>query len=1140
MYLTTLLVPFLVVLLLFLVLPTRTTSFPLLLHSVTTMSSSSSPNNNESNRRSRRNYKRMKKQHVVATTSSTPGTTSTTRLDVASSSPPTSTSTNNVSCKFCNDVFPSRNALFKHLRTNVECFTKASEASGRVGGDAASRSTKSNIELPKRTMIIRFGYYHYHGIVDANNESNEFDVANLVKTSFFEVLGKKQPVDVDTTSGEGSTLSSNDNTISQASVAKHRHPCLGQEVNDGGGYSLPALSDFVSINYKGEDIAPAEMKLLQIAMQQHLDQQLSNTTTKIQLIDMKEVPISLKFHAEQSCTQRMYHYLLPLDWLEGGDDEMVGELSYALYNLQRNKKQHIERGTVTVPDLIIKLKNVLKLFESVDVVNNPDKKDKNSNMLASPGRFGSLWKKQRICWHNFADPSLGGNMKSPNCDAVWRTIDKIQVTNVICHHTSDDNDDEKKRYMAVIEFRGDGFVKQQVRRIIGSIVAIMNGWLPSSSLSELEGAIDVSSDDSDADFTTVATRSDICIETPLAPSGRLYFANARYHFTELVTKGNDKNGASTFFSPSAAEDGDWQNQLHTNMLQITETTHNRQVETACLEELRDTVAPRIRSQLQDIKVQDEIRLVQRQKQQTSSTIVVTGQNVDAIELAPPPSPYEVAVLLLRDIVKQKKWPTTSKARSRVIRAIQNDGDTTSNTATNNGPSPNTYEGEKFQAGSFSVVNTDITNEKPTLANKLFPDLVKAIFELEAKLASQQQQQNDSPKVAEGTHRLDGPRPPSTHCAVNRNAEFVPHVDSGKGQGQSVSMIVGLGDYVGGATYVEGKPYDIRYQPLEFDGWKQRHWTEPFQGERYSLVWFSPAGVDITASEDGQRSEDVTADELIALHQMKLPNFPPIKYRRNSTDALVIKEILDPEKGCVYTLDHHSWNNKKIEQDFTAEGHHCVLDIGAHIGVFSRYALSVGCKKIIAYEPEPSNAEILSHNLRPVEETDKNGYAIDIHQAAVAHGSAGSRRLVHARNRNDGTVNTWRHSLEEYSQYVDKDTKLPSPDQLGTLTRTDVSTTPFFGGALVRDVTFVKLDCEGAEIDILLSKEASNAESWLNVTHLVVEWSFTKEKRVAVFQEAISNLKQAGFDVYYDGQNAWWEQNEIWPFHNDLVVYAIRT
>ena len=76
-------------------------------------------------------------------------------------------------------------------------------------------------------------------------------------------------------------------------------------------------------------------------------------------------------------------------------------------------------------------------------------------------------------------------------------------------------------------------------------------------------------------------------------------------------------------------------------------------------------------------------------------------------------------------------------------------------------------------------------------------------------------------------------------AINRRALFKPHTDAGAGAGQSSSLIVGLGNYGGGGLFVEGTLFDIRYRPLEFDGWGQRHWTAPFAGERFSLVWFSP-------------------------------------------------------------------------------------------------------------------------------------------------------------------------------------------------------------------------------------------------------------------------------------------------------------
>lgn len=93
-------------------------------------------------------------------------------------------------------------------------------------------------------------------------------------------------------------------------------------------------------------------------------------------------------------------------------------------------------------------------------------------------------------------------------------------------------------------------------------------------------------------------------------------------------------------------------------------------------------------------------------------------------------------------------------------------------------------------------------------------------------------------------RLLGPaRSPSSTIAINRHARFKPHRDNGAGNGQTKSLIVALGDFIGGELMVEDAIHDIRYKPLEFDGWSQRHSTLPFVGERYSLVWFTPQGVE---------------------------------------------------------------------------------------------------------------------------------------------------------------------------------------------------------------------------------------------------------------------------------------------------------
>jgi len=124
-------------------------------------------------------------------------------------------------------------------------------------------------------------------------------------------------------------------------------------------------------------------------------------------------------------------------------------------------------------------------------------------------------------------------------------------------------------------------------------------------------------------------------------------------------------------------------------------------------------------------------------------------------------------------------------------------------------------------GSFSVGCLPKHLAQPK-GNNLFPELLRACFDLERVLCPD--------------------RPPSSTIAINRHAQFSPHRDSGAGSGQSQSLIVALGDFTGGEIAVENTAHDIRYKPLEFNGWMERHWTLPFVGQRFSLVWFTPLGI----------------------------------------------------------------------------------------------------------------------------------------------------------------------------------------------------------------------------------------------------------------------------------------------------------
>ena len=81
----------------------------------------------------------------------------------------------------------------------------------------------------------------------------------------------------------------------------------------------------------------------------------------------------------------------------------------------------------------------------------------------------------------------------------------------------------------------------------------------------------------------------------------------------------------------------------------------------------------------------------------------------------------------------------------------------------------------------------------------------------------------------------------TSIQYNKNQQAKKHVDKNN---VGVSTIIGLGDYSGGELIVydedgnNGVKHDIHNKFLQFDGSKYWHETAPFEGERYTLVFYS--------------------------------------------------------------------------------------------------------------------------------------------------------------------------------------------------------------------------------------------------------------------------------------------------------------
>ena len=116
-------------------------------------------------------------------------------------------------------------------------------------------------------------------------------------------------------------------------------------------------------------------------------------------------------------------------------------------------------------------------------------------------------------------------------------------------------------------------------------------------------------------------------------------------------------------------------------------------------------------------------------------------------------------------------------------------------------------------------------------------------------------------------------------------------------------------------------------------------------------------------------------------------------------------------------------------------------------------------------------------------------------------------------------NTWRHAVEDVTHYNEGERIAVASTGLDELLETGVD--------------WVKLDIEGAEMKLL-----SVPRDWKNVERLVVEWSFTKDRALAPFLEALGYLQAAGFSCAYDGRGTW-DQGEVWPGRTDALVFCAR-
>ena len=770
-----------------------------------------------------------------------------------------------VACTGCGETFPSRNQMFKHLKdTNGACLTPEDF-------ESFTKYVKPNSKAIKTALL--YGY-----LPSPPTIQNGEDAAKLLLKTIEDHQGIKEE-DMTKINRSYSNISRNVEGVAQ---------------DDGMG----AITEVMAVRLQPiADGTTLDQWLDQI--QAALDQQFDKAaTTPIRILGRQDMPFN-KFNAEMDVSHRRVEYLLPLSFLRNSSDDfqlICDTIPVFGENHKHSANINKVAGVASRPDDVTRLylhalKKIMQTLttriEALDLNDKaavmekefhlkkrkrrankkPSKKQKEGGDDGDDDEADStpmvtdqhkVLKRKRF--HNFTPRVMA------HAYIAYRRLDRIYHRSTLRFPA---NLEENTTPFLVMSMNGDMFLTGQVLRIMGLLIALANKVI-------------------DPDFVDCVFDEEYphLVPTPPAPLVGMVAGEAYY----MTWEGK----AKTTLSPRRATNFDrgWNQTSTLNRVsawtdQIHETTANQwlasgiDAETGRLsaekewtEQVLMPWAETAKKQLEDYR---QWLTTRPSKSTTIDAATPSGESdtkvvdaeaqtltcmIPAVDTVSPtvPEAYEKVLYYLRQADAGGNWPSTTLKRQLVMIATEEGAEENNSKsdslvmahikAKNNKEKRSSayafVQGQGGASGSFSVGAFPGDASKQPKSNTLFPELTKAAFELEVALCPD--------------------REPSSTIAINRNAQFRPHVDSGAGAGQSTSLIVGIGTYSGGELMVEGEKEDIRYKALEFNGWTQRHWTMPFLGERYSLVWFTPKGceglrgIDLDLPLNNEANGSSTADQ----------------------------------------------------------------------------------------------------------------------------------------------------------------------------------------------------------------------------------------------------------------------------------------
>jgi FkbM family methyltransferase len=219
---------------------------------------------------------------------------------------------------------------------------------------------------------------------------------------------------------------------------------------------------------------------------------------------------------------------------------------------------------------------------------------------------------------------------------------------------------------------------------------------------------------------------------------------------------------------------------------------------------------------------------------------------------------------------------------------------------------------------------------------------------------------------------------------------------------------------------------------------------------------------------------------------KIINNLKVFYRKDTSDELVIKEIFEDrifEKGF---------------PEYRAKRDHIIIDVGAHIGVYSMILSQQINKGILyAFEPCADTFTYLNKNIKINKIHNIKSYKIALNN------NIGTTKLFY-----DIENGNWGHSIvKKFSTE-------------GEMVETD-TLSHFFLTNNIQKCDLIKFNCEGAEFKILLTTPVAELKK---INHMLVLYHMDLTEDYSI-EQLIAHLKKASFyteirQKSFDGKRGW--------------------